>query len=265
MLFRTYTAKKITARKITSLFASVAMLIGTGIFLLQPTAAHAWGNTYTGSCQNPVGSPSVSYDSGSHWIVGNGQLQWGSDAVYNNGNNMYRQCYCPLTQNNQPTSYMGTQTDWVPAYSVSAAQKQSMLNSGWIDVRDGSVFGLPAIEYLAYNSQFTCSQSGYGVGNQNQTSVYQNNQAYINNQVYSSSNTRGNVANLNTGGATYIQTGNASSNTSIYTSTNSNVASTILHPPYTPPAHTLLQGFSMQYGPYSNMTIQGNGHVESVR
>lgn len=212
--------KSFNKKKFLSLISSTAFVLGTGVFLLQPVSAHAWGGNYYGSCANPAGTPAVSYSSGYHWIVGNSQLQWGSDSVYSNGNNQYTQCYCPLTVNNQPASSMGTQTNWVPASSVSAQQKQMMLSSGWIDIANGSAFGLPAVEYLAQNVSFACSVPMSQ--NTNQVSISQNNSSYVHNNVYSQVNTGGNRASFNTGGNTSVVTGNASTNTSISTNVNSN-------------------------------------------
>lgn len=205
--------------KITTGILSLALLALT--FSTTPAHAGFQPSSFTfGSCPNPGGSVVASYSSGQHWIVGNNQLQYGSDAVYSNGNNSYTQCYCPLTANNQPTGGLGTQTNWLYAASVSSQDRQNLLNNGWVSVPDGSAFGLSSGEYLAKNSSFSC---GNQVSISCNTNVSQSNTAIISNNVSSSANTGNNNVSFNTGGNSQVSTGNAVNTTTIINNANANI------------------------------------------
>src|SRR3989344_2032580 len=56
------------------------------------------------SCSNPQGTKKVSYDSGTHYIVGRETGVSGSDAVYYTGENLI-QCFCAEDGS-------GIQTNW---------------------------------------------------------------------------------------------------------------------------------------------------------
>lgn len=100
-------------------------------------------------CPDPGGTKVASYDEGWHWIVGESDLRWGSDNVYDIGEQRYVQCYCPTDD------LKGIQTNWMPTSLVSDEKQEKLINKGWILV-DGADFGLPNIQYLAKNSKFIC-------------------------------------------------------------------------------------------------------------
>lgn len=181
------------------------------------TSAQVNASSSFGSCPNPGGSQIASYSNGWHWLVGNGQLQWGSDTVYSHGNNTYTQCFCPLTSNNQPTGAIGTQTNWLFGANVSGQTRQFLLNNGWVSVADGSAFGLSSGEFLAQNSSFACNNPSAS----SFIHISQNNNTNISNTIHSSVNTGGNKANFNTNETT-ITTGNSSSMVNITNRTNMN-------------------------------------------
>lgn len=101
-------------------------------------------------CPNPGGTVKASYDEGWHWIVGEDELRWGSDYVYDIGNNRYVQCYCEIDGNE------GIQTNWLPADSVSEKKQEKLIDNGWILVENGNDFGLPPVPYLAKNINYIC-------------------------------------------------------------------------------------------------------------
>lgn len=101
-------------------------------------------------CPDPGGTKVASYDEGWHWIVGEDELRWGSDYVYDIGNQKYVQCYCPIDDDPK-----GIQTNWMPASQVSQEKQEKLISKGWILV-NGADFGLPPVPYLAKNSKFIC-------------------------------------------------------------------------------------------------------------
>lgn len=117
-------------------------------------AMHHMSRNYTtyhvSSCPYPGGTLIAGYNDGYHAIVGNNQLLWGSDYVYNTANDSYTQCYCPLT------SSKGIQTNWLSSTNISMRQRNALINKGWNVVPDGSVYGLISGEYLAQNSYYFC-------------------------------------------------------------------------------------------------------------
>lgn len=152
-------------QKVLRLFLAPVLLI----VLLSMVAAPIYaGNSTTISinenqfsrCPMVNGSVVASYNDGWHWIPGISQLQWGKDVVYSIGNNNYIQCFSSLKQN---SSYhlqslwrtnRGTQTNWLSVSNMNSNTKQLLLQRGWMDISDGSAFGLPGGEYLAKNSTF---------------------------------------------------------------------------------------------------------------
>ena len=75
------------------------------------------------------------YDSGSHWIVGDG-LVFGRDDVYSLGNQNYMQCFCPPTDQYVPGNE-GIQTNWENAHTVNKPADRSGFFLVW-----GPDFGL---------------------------------------------------------------------------------------------------------------------------
>lgn len=120
---------------------------------------HSLSTPFFPSCPNPGGTQVASYDTGLHWIVGNPVLQFGSDKVYNTGNNNFVQCFCPLTEEGSPTGGQGIQTNWLRVGSMSDAEKNALIAKGWILVPNGADFGLLPEPYLARNLNFACSNN----------------------------------------------------------------------------------------------------------
>jgi hypothetical protein len=109
-----------------------------------------------GRCPNPGGTQIAGYDIGFHWIPGNG-LQWGSDYVYDTGNNTFVQCYCPIFDSqNQPDFKQGVQSNWVRADSLSSDTESLLIRTGWIVIENGADFGLPEGRYLVNNIPYWC-------------------------------------------------------------------------------------------------------------
>ncbi len=136
-----------------------------------------------------------------HWIVGNSVLQSGADSVYSIGDNKFVQCFCP-----QSISTPGIQSNWLPVSGIDSTQKQILLNSGWINVPDGSAFGLPSGEYVVQNRDYVCHTPTSSC----QQSTYQSNSSNISNTVTESVNTGNNQISANTGASTQVVTGNVS-------------------------------------------------------
>lgn len=111
------------------------------------------------SCENPQGSLVVSYDSGTHGVVGNSSNFTGKDSVYNVTDNTLIQCLC--TNQGQ-----GIQTNWWKVSSLDEIQLQTLKNMGWFYIPDGSLWGLASAPYMAINSSYTCV-SGQGGGGSN--------------------------------------------------------------------------------------------------
>lgn len=103
------------------------------------------------SCSNPQGTLKVSYDSGTHFIVG-GSGQSGSDAVYLTSDTTLIQCFCA-------NSGSGIQTDWWQAGSLSQSDIDQLVKLGWFYIPTGSNWGLEDTPYLARNENYTCKSS----------------------------------------------------------------------------------------------------------
>lgn len=130
------------------------LLIVISFFVLTasfPKAAAASGGSDFGSCLNPQGEKIVSYESGEHGIVGEGEAT-GSDAVYKSSNNGVTQCMCPDTGN-------GIQTNWMRATDLSKAEIDIKKKEGWIYVATGSNWGLNDEPYLAKNIKYACRKN----------------------------------------------------------------------------------------------------------
>ncbi len=142
-------------------------------FLFSPSVAQATNNgskhknnndyintSFFKNCPNPEGTLVVSYPEGWHWIVGEENLKWGSDSVYDIGNGNYVQCYCPKNQhkNNSLNSSQGIQTNWLKESNITPEQKDFLILRDWIYIQNGAEFGLLAESYLAKNSHFFCNE-----------------------------------------------------------------------------------------------------------
>jgi hypothetical protein len=104
------------------------------------------------SCPQAGGTVIASYDSGTHWIAGEDSLREGSDKVYQLEDGNVVQCFCPTDQTN-----LGIKTDWLDAKDMTAEEKQSYVDQGWILINNGADFGLEAHCYLAKNTSFSCN------------------------------------------------------------------------------------------------------------
>lgn len=107
------------------------------------------------SCSNPQGTIKVSYNEGTHGIVGDTSQYNGSDTVYQLDSGNLTQCLCT-------TSGQGIQTNWWKVSSLSVEEKQTLINSGWIYVPNGALWGLEETSYFVKNSNYTCSSTGTG-------------------------------------------------------------------------------------------------------
>lgn len=125
---------------------------------LMAKSAFAFDLPSFGSCPNPSGEIIANYDSGVHGIVGDSLTHTGSDKVYSESSVNLVQCYCPSAGDN------GIQTKWLYASQMSTEDIQSLENSGWIYVENGSDWGLNEGPYLAFNSGFSCSNQGQSGG-----------------------------------------------------------------------------------------------------
>ena len=106
------------------------------------------------SCLNPQGDVKISYESGTHGIVGNNQTYIGSDTVYTLPDNLLSQCFC--SENGE-----GIQTNWWKVSSLTENEVQQLKNDGWFFVPNGTLWGLQEGSYMAKNSTYACrSQNG---------------------------------------------------------------------------------------------------------
>lgn len=106
------------------------------------------------ACSNPQGTLIVSYDSGTHGVVG-GASYSGSDKVYKIDEVNLTQCLCT-------TDGKGIQTNWWKASSLDENQVNILKNEGWIYVPNGTVWGLEDSAYMAKNLDYTCASNGGG-------------------------------------------------------------------------------------------------------
>ncbi len=101
------------------------------------------------TCSNPQGTIKVSYSDGTHGIVGDGAQYTGSDTVYQLDNGNLMQCFCS-------TNGQGIQTNWWKDGSITTEQRQILINSGWINIPNGALWGLEETSYFAKNADFSC-------------------------------------------------------------------------------------------------------------
>ncbi|KKR11402.1 MAG: hypothetical protein UT39_C0008G0035 [Candidatus Woesebacteria bacterium GW2011_GWA1_39_21] len=100
------------------------------------------------SCSNPQGTLKVSYDSGTHYLVG-GTAVTGSDAVYYTGETSLIQCFCADDGN-------GVQTNWWRVDSLNQDQIDQLVKLGWTYIPTGSNWGLDDSSYMAMNANYQC-------------------------------------------------------------------------------------------------------------
>lgn len=113
------------------------------------------------SCLNPQVVLRVSYDSGTHGIVGSGAVYTGTDRVYTVNENQLMQCFCSADGR-------GIQTNWWKISSLDGEQIQTLKNMGWYYIPTGSSWGLLDVPYMAKNETYVC---GGGTGGTGETST----------------------------------------------------------------------------------------------
>ena len=106
------------------------------------------------SCESKIFSSSgdwASYDSGTHGIVGVGNLE-GSDDVYSLSDGNFLQCYCPSEGDS------GIQSNWwnIQRAGLSQSEIDSYRNQGWFQ-ENGSGWNLYNETYLIKNQNFSCA------------------------------------------------------------------------------------------------------------
>lgn len=109
------------------------------------------------TCSNPQGTIKVSYSDGTHGIVGDNAQYTGSDTVYQLDNGNLAQCFCS-------TNGAGIQTNWWKDSSLSEEERQILINSGWIYIPNGALWGLESTAYMTYNSTYSCQANTGGGG-----------------------------------------------------------------------------------------------------
>lgn len=107
------------------------------------------------TCIAPTGSLKVSYDSGTHGIVGDSSNYSGSDKVYIISDSQLMQCFCPENGS-------GIQTDWKKVTSLSSDEAKILKSQGFIEVPSGQPWGLEDQPYMAKNLSYTCKSSNPG-------------------------------------------------------------------------------------------------------
>ncbi len=138
------------------LFGSISLTL----FVLFVLSSHvlASGAEDFPSCLNPQGNVIASYDEGTHGIVGDRGEHQGSDRVYQlDGNAKVLQCFCE-------DNGRGIQTNWWKADSLSEQDIKNMTHSGWVDIPNGTLWGLDNARYIAKNSGYTCGGLAIGGG-----------------------------------------------------------------------------------------------------
>ena len=81
--------------------------------------------------------------------MGDGTQYTGSDIVYQLDSGNLAQCFCS-------TNGEGIQTNWWKDSSLTAEEHQILINSGWIYVPNGALWGLEETQYMTFNSNFSC-------------------------------------------------------------------------------------------------------------
>jgi len=103
-------------------------------------------------CSNPQGTIKVNYDSGVHGIPGDPNAYSGSDSVYTIDADRTQQCFCSEAGN-------GIQTNWWKVNSLNQEEIDSLVKLGWNFIPSGSVWGLDASAYMAFNSTYSCAST----------------------------------------------------------------------------------------------------------
>ena len=101
-------------------------------------------------CSNPQGTLKVNYESGVHGIPGDPNAYSGSDTVYTIDSDRTQQCFCSVAGN-------GIQTNWWKVNSINQEEIDSLVKLGWNFIPSGSVWGLDASAYMAFNSTYSCA------------------------------------------------------------------------------------------------------------
>jgi len=102
------------------------------------------------SCVNPQGALKVSYDNGSHAIIGMDGLRTGSDKVFKVSDyNQLIQCFCPENGN-------GIQTNWYAVDKLSIGDIEILQKEGYFYAPDGEDWGLADLPYIAKNYDYNC-------------------------------------------------------------------------------------------------------------
>lgn len=138
------------AMKHTIVIALAALMI-----LARPAVVLAVDAPEFPLCANPSGQVIVSYENGTHGIVGDSTTYTGSDTVYSVGETEVMQCFCAADGN-------GIQTNWWNASSLSQEDVAVLKAEGWIYVPDGNLWGLSESPYLAKNTTYSCLPGGTG-------------------------------------------------------------------------------------------------------
>lgn len=137
------------------LFSGILYII---LLLAISPKAYAVSEPQFPTCVNPQGIIKVSYDSGVHGIVGSTATYSGKDTVYTLPDDNLMQCFCS-------TDGHGIQTNWWRSSSITQAERDQLIASGWIYVPSGLPWGLTDDPYFAKNTEFSCNaQSGGGSG-----------------------------------------------------------------------------------------------------
>lgn len=134
------------------LFYKVSTLILTSVclFLTAKTVVSAYSIPNFPACSNPNGTLMVSYNDGTHGIVGSTAVYQGSDKVYSLENGNALQCFCASDNS-------GIQTNWWKVSSLDQEEIQTLKNLGWYFIPDGSVWGLQPGMYMAQNTSYSCA------------------------------------------------------------------------------------------------------------
>ncbi|KKR30449.1 hypothetical protein A2715_04535 [Candidatus Woesebacteria bacterium RIFCSPHIGHO2_01_FULL_39_32] len=131
----------------------IPLLLFLYISLFAPNTVYATELPSFPFCSNPQGEIKVSYDSGTHGVVGSQTQYQGKDTVYFVGENNYLQCLC--TDQGE-----GIQTGWLKLGNLSNNEIDELRNEGWQYVPDGTLWGLAGGDYLAKNSPYSCNGEG---------------------------------------------------------------------------------------------------------
>lgn len=100
------------------------------------------------SCSNPQGTLKVSYDGGTHYIVG-GSGMVGTDAVYYTSDITLIQCFCA-------DDGSGIQTNWWRIDALGQSEIDQLVKLGWHYIPTGLSWGLDDSPYMAKNEAYSC-------------------------------------------------------------------------------------------------------------